>query len=328
MRRRDFITFVGGAAAAWPLTARSQQPTKPVIGFLSAGLQGPFTTNSTAAFRSALAESGYVDGQSIMIDYRYAEGQYDRLPELAADLVRRQVSVIVATPNYNAAAAAKAATATIPILFMVSDDPVKLGLVASLNRPGGNATGVNYLLTELVAKRLQLLRELLPSVTRFSVLINPSAVATESVKSATVNAALAMGVQAEFVEASDSHEIDAAFAALAANKTPALLVAPDTFFANRNVQIVTLAARYGIPAIFTVREYVEAGGLISYGPNLAEPFRQLGIYTVRILRGVKPADLPVVQSSKIELVINQPTARALGLTIPPSMLATADEVIE
>jgi putative tryptophan/tyrosine transport system substrate-binding protein len=314
--------------AAWPLTARAQQPSMPVIGFLYAGLPGPFTTNSTAAFRRALAENGYVEGQSVTIDYRYAEGRYDRLPELAADLVRRQVSMIVATPNHNSAAAAKAATATIPILFMVSDDPAKLGLVASLNQPGGNAPGVNYFLTELVAKRLQLLRELFPAVTRFGVLINPSAVATESVKRATITAVSTMGVQAEFVEARDSHEIDSAFVALATNKTPALLVAPDTFFANRNVQIVTLAARHGIPAIYTVREYVEAGGLISYGPNLAEPYRQLGIYAARILRGAKPTELPVVQSTKIELVINQATARALGLELPAMLLARADEVIE
>jgi putative ABC transport system substrate-binding protein len=327
VRRREFISLLGGAAT-WPLAARAQQPAMPLIGYLYAGSPGLFAANGIAVYRRALAESGYVEGQSVTIEYRYAEGQYDRLAELAADLVRRHVSVIVATPNNNSARAAKAATATIPILFMVGTDPTEFGLVASLNRPGGNATGVNYFIGELVAKRLQLLRELAPTATHFGVLVNPNSETAEPYKKETTTAASIIGVEADFVEARDSHEIEAAFAVLAANKTHALLVLPDTFFANRNVQIVTLAARHGIPAIYTVREYVEVGGLISYGTSLTEVYRQLGPYTARILKGAKPDDLPVVQSTKIELVINLPTARALGIEVPPTLLARADEVIE
>jgi putative ABC transport system substrate-binding protein len=329
MKRRELITLLGGATAAWPLAARAQKSALPVVGYLYAGSPGPGTAENTiAAFRRALAETGYIEGQSVTIEYRYAAGQYDRLPEFAADLVRRQVSVIVATPNLNSARAAKEATATIPILFMVADDPAKLGLVASLNRPGGNATGVNYFLSELVAKRMDLLRELVPTATRFGVLANPNATsAVFSTKEATT-AASTIGIHADFVQARDSREIEAAFTTFVHNRTDALLVLPDTFFANRRVQIATLAARHAIPAIYTVREYVEAGGLISYGPSLTEVSRQLGLYTARILKGVKPADLPVVQSTKIELVINLPTARALGIEVPPMLLARADEVIE
>jgi putative ABC transport system substrate-binding protein len=328
MRRREFITLLGSAAAAWPLAARAQQQAMPVIGYLYAGSAGTFAAKGIAVFRRALAESGYVEGQSVAIEYRYAAGQYDKLRELASDLVRRHVSVIVATPNNNSAYAAKAATATIPILFMVGDDPTKYGLVASLNRPGGNATGVNYFIGELVAKRLEMLRELVPTATRFGVLVNPNSATAESYTREVTTAASTIGVQADLVQARDSHEIEMAFAGLAANKTDALLVLPDTFFANRNVQIVTLAARHAIPAIYTVREYAEAGGLISYGTSLTEVYRQLALYTARILKGAKPADLPVVQSNKIELVINLPTARALGIEVPPQLLATADEVIE
>jgi putative ABC transport system substrate-binding protein len=330
LKRREFITLLGGAAAAWPLAARAQQPVMPVVGFLYAGSSGPgVTANATAVFRRALAEAGYVDGHSVTIEYRYAEGQYDKLQELAADLVRRQVSVIVATPNLNSARVAKAATATIPILFMVSDDPAKLGLVASLNRPGGNATGVNYFLTELVAKRMELLHEIIPAAARFGLLINPNSASAESFTREATAAASTIGVHADLVQARDAREIEVAFTTFVHNKTDALLVLPDTFFATSGrVQIVTLAAHNAIPAIYTVREYVQSGGLMSYGPSLTEAYRQLGLYAARILKGAKPADLPVVQSTKIELVINLATARALHLEIPPKLLAIADEVIE
>jgi putative ABC transport system substrate-binding protein len=328
MIRREFIALLGGAAA-WPMAARAQQPAVPVIGWLYAGSASSFSGNrTTGAFRVGFAEGGFTEGQNVTIEYRFGEGHYDRLPALAADLIRRQVSLIIATPNHNTAYAAKEATATIPILFMVSDDPAKLGLVASLNRPGGNATGVNYFLSELVGKRVQLLHELVPAAKRFGVLINPSAASAEGYEREAKTTASAIGMQADFVQARDANEIDSAFATLAANKIPALLVLPDTFFVNRRVQIATLATRHAIPAIYTVREYVEVGGLISYGPNLAEPNHQLGVYAARILKGAKPANLPVVQATKIELVINQPTARALGLEIAPTLLARADEVIE
>jgi len=327
MRRREFITLIGGAAA-WPIAARAQQPEMPVIGYLFAGSSGPMVDIPMGAFRRALAERGYVDRQNVTIEYRYADGQYDRLPQLAADLVRRQVSVIVAAANPNAARAAKAATATIPIVFMVSDDPVKLGLVASLNRPGGNATGVNYFLTELVSKRLGLLHELLPAAVRFGVLVNPNTSATEGTVQELTAAGSALGLQIDVIRARDGREIEAAFASLSEKQAQALFVAPDSFFVTRRVQITTLAARHGIPAIYTVREYVEVGGLISYGTNIIEVYRQLGIYSARILKGAKPADLPVVQSTKIELVINVSTARAFGIEVPPTLLARADEVIE
>jgi putative tryptophan/tyrosine transport system substrate-binding protein len=326
MKRREFITLVGGAVAAWPLPGRAQQAAMPVIGFLSAGSPGGVTANPIAAFRRVLADNGYVEGQSVTIEYRYAAGQYDRLPDLAADLVSRHVSVIVATPNANCAYAAKAATTTIPILFMASDDPSKLGLVASLSRPGGNATGVNYFLTELVAKRLELLRELVPTARRVGVLVNPNSASTAPREAMT--AASSIGLHSELVQARDAREIEAAFATFVHNSADGLLVLPDTFFADQRVQIATLAARHAIPAIYTVREYVEAGGLISYGPDLREPFRQLGLYTARILKGAKPADLPVVQVTKIELVINLKAANSLGLQVPQTLLATADEVIE
>jgi putative ABC transport system substrate-binding protein len=329
MKRREFISLLG-SAAAWPLAAHAQQPAMPVVGFLYAGSPGlGVTANAITVFRRALAENGYVEGQSVTIEYRYAEGRYDKLPELAADLVRRQVSVLVATPNLNSARVAQAATATIPILFMASDDPAKLGLVASLNRPGGNATGVNYFLTELVAKRMELLRELVPPAERFGLLINPNAASAEALTKETTAAASAIGVHADLVQARDAREIESAFTTFVHNRTEALLVLPDTFFASSGrAQIVTLAAGHRIPAIYTVREYVEAGGLMSYGPSLREPYHQLGVYTARILKGAKPADLPVVQSTKIELVINLKTAKALGLEVPPTLLARADEVIE
>jgi putative tryptophan/tyrosine transport system substrate-binding protein len=328
MKRRSFIAGLG-SAAAWPVVTLGQQASAiPVIGYLFAGLSGPAADGMAANFRRALAESGYIEGQNLIIEYLYADGQYDRLPELAKELVRRRVSLLVATPNYNAALAAKAATSTIPILFISSQDPTKLGLVASISRPEGNVTGVNYLLTEVIPKRLQLLRELIPSAVRIGVLNNPKLATAESNEREVIEAASLMGVKTELVRARDSAEIDAAFATLATKRPDALFVLPDTLFVTRRVQIVTLAARHGIPAIYTVREYVEAGGLISYGPNLTEPFRQLGVYAARILRGAKPADLPVVQTTKIELVINRKAAKALGIDVPAKLLALADEVIE
>jgi putative tryptophan/tyrosine transport system substrate-binding protein len=326
IRRREAITLLG-SAAAWPITARAQQRPASAIGFLYAGSPGP-SANLFAAFRQALAEAGYVEKSNVAIEYRYAEGQYDRLSELAADLVRQQVTVIVATPNTNAARAAKAATRTIPIVCMVSDDPVKLGLVASLNRPGGNVTGVNYFLSELGAKRLGLLRELFPAVARVGVLANPNEATTEAFTEDLSRAASTIGVQLEIVRARDSLEIETAFATLARNKIDALVVAPDTLFVNRRLQIVTLATRHAIPSIYTVRLYVESGGLMSYGPSIPDTYRQLGIYAGRVLKGERPSDLPFVQSTKLDFVINLPTARALALEIPPTLLALADEVIE
>ena len=324
--RRELLAALGGVAAAWPLVARGQQPM-PVIGFLHAGSPTPMAPY-LAAFLRALAEAGYVENKNVAIEYRYAEGQYDRLPLLAADLVRRQVAVIVAGPNENAARAAIAASSGTPIVFNVTDDPVKLGLVASLSRPGGNATGVNSFMSELVAKRLGLLRELLPVAARVGALVNPNAATAEDFVKDFAVAASTLGVQFQIARARDSGEIEVAFAMLTRNKTDALMVAPDTFFASRNVQIVTLATRHAIPTIYTVRAYVEHGGLVSYGPSVPDAYRQLAVYASRILRGEKPADLPVVQSTKLDLVINLPTARALNIEVPPGVLSIADEVIE
>jgi len=327
VRRREFVTLLGGGIAGWPLAARAQQAAMPVIGFLHAGSPTP-SAPYLAAFLKALAEAGYVENRNVVIEYRYAEGQYDRLPLLAADLIRRHAAVIVAGPNVSAARAAIAASSGTPIVFNVAEDPVKLGLVASLNRPGGNATGVNNFMSELVAKRLGLLRDLLPAAALFSALVNPNEATAEAFTKDFLAAAATLNVQVEIAHARDSHEIEAAFATLARNKTGALMVAPDTLFASRNVQIVTLATRHAIPAIYTVRAYVEHGGLMSYGPSVPDTYRQLAVYAGRILKGDKPADLPVVQSTKLDLVINLPTARALGLDVPPTLLARADEVIE
>ena len=326
--RRELLAALGAAAAAWPLAARAQQAAIPVIGFLHAGASGALSP-PVAAFHRTLAEVGYVESRNVTIEYRYAEGQYERLPELAADLVRRKVTVIVASPNTNAAREAKAATNVIPIVFMVSDDPVKLGLVASLSRPGGNATGVNYFISELAAKRLSLLRELLPAAVRVGALVNPNAATTEGFTKDVTAAASALSIQVEIVQARESREIEAAFATLARSKVDALMVAPDTLFATSGRrQIVTLATRHGIPAIYTVREYVENGGLMSYGPSVPEAYRQLAIYASRILKGEKPADLPVVQSVTFDFVINLAIARTLRIQVPPTLLAIADEVIE
>src|SRR5262245_36366895 len=299
----------------------------PVIGFLHAGAARP-TQVYIAAFRQALAEAGYVENQNVAIEHRYADAQYERLPALAADLVRRGVALIVAVPSANAVRAAKAASSTLPIVFLSSDNPVKLGLVASLNRPGGNATGVNWFNAELGAKRLGLLRELLPAAARVGVLVNPTQEITDAFIKDLIAAASTINVQLQIAQAGNSDEIDAAFVSFVRDKADALMVAPDTFFANRYVQIVTLATRPAIPASDTVRAYVDSGGLMSYGTNLNDAYRQLALYTSRILKGEKPADLPVVQLSTFDLIINLRTAKALGLDVPPTLLARADEVIE
>jgi putative tryptophan/tyrosine transport system substrate-binding protein len=326
MRRREFITFLGGAAAGWPVFVWAQQPSIPVIGFLNSGSPDPIA-HLMPVFRQSLAEAGYIEGRNVAIEYRWAEGRYDRLPAMAAELVRRQVAVIVASPT-PPALVAKAATATVPIVFGVVDDPVKLGLVTGLARPDGNATGVYFFLSDLAAKQLGLLRELTPSATRIGLLVNPNNANAEAVTREMAAAVSALGVQMEVVRASDTAAIDAAFAALVRNKTDALVVGADPFFFTRRVQFATLATRHAIPAVYTVREYPQAGCLMSYGTSLAEVFRQIGIYTGRILNGTKPTDLPVVQSTKFDFVINLTTAKALGIEVPPTLLARADEVIE
>jgi putative ABC transport system substrate-binding protein len=327
LQRREFIPLLGGAATGWPFAARAQQPPMPVIGFLSGALPGPYAPFA-AAYHRGLKETGYVEGVNTAIEYRWAEGEVDRLPALAADLVRRQVAVIAATGGISSALAAKAATTTIPIVFLVAEDPVKVGLVASLGRPGGNATGVNFLVSELGSKQLGLLHELVPAAVRVGLLVNPRIPQTELATRDVAAAASAIGLQIDVVEASDSREIEAAFRTLVRNRADALVVGPDPFFASRRLQLATLATRHAIPAVYNIREYAEAGGLMSYGTSPSEAYRQVGIYTGKILKGAKPADLPVVQSSKFELVINLPTARALGVEVPPTLLARADEVIE
>jgi ABC-type uncharacterized transport system substrate-binding protein len=326
VRRREFITLLGGAVA-WPLVARAQQAAMPVIGFLDSRLPDAIT-DRLRAFRQGLKDVGYVEGENVAIVYRWAEDQLDRLPALAADLVRRQVAVI-ATVATASTFAAKAATTSIPIIFSITEDPVKLGLVATLARPGGNATGINILSGELVAKRLELLRELVPSAARVAVLVNPTNAAnTETTLRDVELAARTIGLQIQVLNASTSREIDAAFAALARERPDALLVGSDLLFTTRRVQMSLQAMRHAIPATYSLREAVEAGGLMSYGSNLTDALRQVGVYTGRILKGAKPADLPVVQASKFELVINAQTARMLGLTVPDKLLVAADEVIE
>jgi putative ABC transport system substrate-binding protein len=325
MRRRAFITFLGGAAA-WPIAARAQQPAIPVIGFLNGATPEGYALYA-AAFRQGLKEAGYVEGQNATIEYRWAEGHYDRLPALAADLVARKVAVIAATST-PAAQAAKAATATVPIVFTTGGDPIKLGLVASLNRPGGNVTGVSNLIGELGSKRLGLLRELVPSITLIATLINPNFPDAENELRDVEAAARALGLQHIVLRASSEREIDTAFATMAQQSGGALDVNVDPFFLARRDQIVALAARHAIPAIYPVRDFAVAGGLMSYGTDFADSYRQAGIYTGRVIRGEKPADLPVQRSTKFEFVINFKTAKALSLAVPNSMQLLADEQIE
>ena len=325
--RRTFLaTLVGGAAATWPLTARAQQAAVPVIGFLYGASPDP-VARRLRAFRQGLKDSGYVEGENVAIEYRWAESQFDRLAEMVADLIRRQVTVIAAL-NTVAAVAAKAASTTIPIVFSSGEDPVRLGLVASLARPGGNATGINNFIGEVTAKRLGLLHEVVPTANRVGVLVNPADVLTETALRDVQPAARAIGLQIQVVNASTSGEIDAAFAAFVREQVDALFIGPGGVFSNRRVHIANQAMRHGIPATYSQREFPEIGGLMSYGTNLTDSWRQVGIYAGRVLKGAKPADLPVVQSTKLELVINAQTARLLGLTIPPGVLAIADEVIE
>ena len=327
IHRREFITLLGGAAAAWPLAARAQQPAMPVIGFLHPS-SPEAAANSLTAFRRGLQESGYVEGNNVAIEYRWAENRIDRLPEMAAGLVRHQVAVIVTPGSTAAPLAAKAATKTIPIVFSVGTDPVKLGLVDSLNRPGGNATGVSYFTQELGPKRLGLLRELIPGDADVIVLANPRNAATDLAVRDMQIAVSTIGQQITVLNASDSREIDTAFTTMVQKRAPALLIIADALFTSRRVQLVTLATRHAIPAIYTSREFAEVGGLMSYGANLRDISRQVGAYTGRILKGAKPVDLPVVQPTKFEFVINLQTARALRLEVPPTLLARADEVIE
>ena len=324
MRRREFILGFG-AAVTWPLAARAQQPAMPVIGFLDPASPDTFADHRRA-FRQGLKEAGYVEGDSVAISYRWAENQIDRLPELASDLVNRQVALIATVSN--GAFAAKAATTTIPIVFIIADDPVRLGLVASLARPGGNLTGMNFLNAELTAKRLELLRELVPTASRVAVLVKPTSSFMEAPLRDMELAARAMGLQIQLFNASNSQEIDAAFEAFARERPDALFVSPDPFFRSRRMQLTHLATRHAIPAAYALRDYAEAGGLMSYGASLTDAYRQIGAYAGRILKGAKPAELPVVQASKFELVINAQTARIIGLTVPHALLVAADEVIE
>jgi putative ABC transport system substrate-binding protein len=327
MRRREFFTLIGGAVA-WPCAARAQQAAMPIVGLV--GPRSPEeSTRLVAAFRKALNETGYIEAQNVMVEYHWLEGKYDRLPALMADLVSRRVAVI-ATPAFTAAApVAKAATTTIPIVFGVAEDPVKLGLVASFARPGGNATGISFLAAEVISKRLGLLHDLVPKAVRIAVLINPANAPTaETTLRETSEAAHGLGLQIQILNASTSREIEVAFATLVRERPDALFIAPDGFFSSRRVQIVTLAAHHRVPAAYFSREFVEVGGLMSYGSDISDVYRQVGVYTGQILKGAKPADLPVVQSTKLEFVINMQTAKALGLEVPPQLLASVDEAIE
>jgi putative ABC transport system substrate-binding protein len=329
MRRREFVTLLGGAAAAWPLAARAQQPALPVVGFINGGAADVYA-REVAAFRKGLDQTGYVEGQNVTVEYHWLEGHYDGLPALMADLVHRRVAVITTPASAPSALAAKASTATIPIVFGIGGDPVQLGLVASLARPGGNATGINDFVLEIAAKRLRLLHDMLPKAVRVALLVNPAnAVPAESTIRAVREAAPTLGLQIQpIVNASTVGEIDAAFAILARERPDALFVTVDNFFISRRGQLATLTASDRIPATFGTRDDVAAGGLMSYGTDLADMFRQVGVYTGSILKGAKPADLPVRQSTKFEFVINLQTARALGIEVPPGVLSIADEVIE
>jgi putative tryptophan/tyrosine transport system substrate-binding protein len=326
LRRRDFIALLG-SAAAWPLTVIAQQPVMPVVSFVS-GRSSDGSARFAAAFQKGLSEIGYVEGHNVRVEYHWLEGQYHRIPSLMADLVHRRAAVIAVLGN-DATQAAKAATATIPIVFGVTEDPVKLGLVDSIARPDGNATGVNFLFTEIVAKRLGLLHDLVPKAVRIAVLVNPAnTLMSEATLREFREASRAIGLEIAVFNAGTSREIEAAFANLVRDRADALFVAPDGFFASRRVQFAILASHHRIPASYAIREFVEAGGLMSYGTDLADMFRQIGVYAGRILKGAKPVDLPVLQSTKFEFVINQQAARALGIEVPNALLLVADEAIE
>jgi len=327
LRRREIITLLGGAAAAWPLAARAQQPAVPVVGFLS-GRSQEESAGDAAAFRQGLNEMGYVAGRNVALEYRWAEGRNERLPELAADLVRRGVVAIAAVGGNNSAFAARAATATIPIVFTSGADPIKVGLVASLNRPGGLVTGVSWFAAESVSKLLELLGKLVPNIARAVLLVNPYSPELAGQPETAQQAARALGWQLQFIEARSENEIDTAFAAAKRQRADAVIVSTDPFFRNRHEQIVAQAARHGLPASYFAREFVTAGGLVSYGNSLPDAYRRAGVQTGRILRGAKPAELPVDRATKFELVINLKTAKTLGLEIPPTLLALADELIE
>ena len=327
MRRREFIAFVGCTAAAWPLPAQAEQSAVPVIGFLNSASPQPFA-NYVAGFRAGLKETGYVDGQNVVIEFRWAEGHYERLSEMAADLVRRKVAVLVATGGSPSIVAAKAATSTIPIVFTIGADPVRLGFVTSLSHPGGNITGVNLFVVAMESKRLGLLRELVPGVQLIAVLLNPNLQNYTRQKSDVEEAAHAIGQQVHLLWASNETEIDAAFTTAVQLRAKAMLVSGDPFFNSQHDKIIALAARHAIPAIYEQREHALAGGLMSYGTNLSEGYRQAGVYAGRILKGEKPGDLPVVQATKFEFVINLKTAKTLGIEVPPNLSAQADEIIE
>ena len=328
MGRRGFVALVGGAVVTWPLAAWAQQAAMPVIGFLHSQSADAFS-EPVRGFRQGLKEAGYIEGENIAIEYRWADNRVDRLPELAAELVSRGVAAIATTGGPAPAFAAKAATTTIPIVFVMGDDPVRLKLVASLARPGGNVTGINFFVTELTAKRLGLLRELVPSAARVGVLVNPTQVTnTEVTLKDAETAARATGLQIMVLNASTNSEINTVFAGFVRERPDAMVVAADAFFTARRVQLALLAVLHRVPAIYPIRPFAQAGGLVSYGTSLPDAFRQAGVYVGRILKGAKPADLPVVQASKFELVVNAETARTLGLAVPPTLLARADEVIE
>ena len=329
MKRREFNALVAGAAAAWPLAARAQQPAMPIVAFVNPAERDGIAPRYVAAFRKGLSDTGYVEGQNVAVEYHWLEGRYDRLPAMMADLIRRQVAVIATPGGSPTALAAKTATTMIPIVFGVAEDPVSIGLVANLARPGGNATGINFFLGELVAKRLGLLHDLVPQAARLAVLVNPAnALTAEATLRGVPEAARTLGLQVQSLNASTASEIDAAFSIMVRDRADALFIAPDAFFASRRVQFATLAARDRIPTSCPNREMVEAGLLMSYGANVADMFHQVGIYTGSILKGTKPADLPVLQSTKFEFVINLQTAKALGLEVPNSLQLLADEVIE